>query len=83
MIILTINENIKKAHQWCKETFGEIPLVENPYWRKNLRYHGMIDRANNMRYDEKNARWIHRMSKKGKFYFKDTSDAVMFRLRWM
>ena len=80
---VVIIEHPRKARAWCKEEFGEIPIIHKTINGRNKetgkRYYRNLGRV----YDIKNARWLQRSqgrSNPNAFYFKEDSDAVMVLL---
>ena len=75
---------IVKARKWCRQNFGEIPLktIGRSYNRKKYSDKKPAGFALTHVYDQKNARWLHRMKQAKYFYFRNQSDAIQFKLVW-
>lgn len=80
-------QTIKEARAWCKKNYGKIPLITveslDRKSRQRIRFSSRYKFRLNHVYDDKNARWIHRLGKPYLFHFRDEKDMVEFGLKWL
>ncbi len=71
-LLVSDEEKVYEARGWCKELFGEIPIVYVKEIGKRV-------------YDKEKAQWLNKLTGKYNrraFYFKNADDAMAFKLRW-
>ena len=82
--VLIDDVNTHQARLWCKENFGKQSIIPLRYKSKKP----YIQYSQYMVYDLENNRWHHTANKTQKtnpraFYFKNSTDAMAFKLRWL
>jgi len=83
-VLMSDDVNTYRARLWCKENFGKQSIIPLQYKSKKLR----VVYRHTMVYDSENNRWHNTANRTTRnnpraFHFKNSTDAMAFKLRWL